>query len=543
VISERRQHERFEINLIAEATAYHQPDHYVGMTGNISQEGFNIECQNHDLKPGETLELNLKYPSSDLSASALVEIVWRKEAWYTCVVGIKFTSMEIEARSKIFELIAAEKVKPSESFHNDDEELKRSEVKWQAAFETVDDAIVFLDMEGKIQRCNKATLNLIGGPHHELAGHSLWEFTAGATQSVEECFTRMTDTHSQQSIVVPLRDRWFKFSFNSVFDEHDFVIGRVCVISDITDQKKLEEYSVKFEEMSQELTSERNKSRELLQRESKSKEYIPASDREAQLLNILKTIYLTIPLAFEDIANGSKKTIENGSFYDLTGLKRTYQVDNTSYGTAGMEYEHMSEVNIEGPMDKEFQHGMDQAATQGPSAEVENKGKSIRSYRPLAAVLAAVLLIAVFFTYKGMMKKPMIIVPATQAVHEDKREQIAVPDMARNRVVTVQKPDEKKLKLPEPKKNIRNAVRNPVPRKEVPREQPLEEFADSQKEQFIVYKELFNKNNRDVFNTSKAAAQIEDGAYQLENKTDTAALHIPPYHDFPNDLKAKRFAP
>ena len=461
--------------------------------------------------------------------------------------------MEIEARSKIFELIAAEKVKPSESFHYDDDELKRSEVKWQAAFETVDNAIIFLDMEGKIQRCNKATLNLIGEPHHELAGHSLWEFTAGATQSVEECFTRMTDTHSQESIVVPLRDRWFKFSFNSVFDEHDFVIGRVCVISDITDQKKLEEYSVKFEEMSQELTSERNKSRELLQRESK--EYIPASDREAQLLNILKTIYLTIPLAFEDIANGSQKTIENGSFYDLTGLKRKYQAENTSYGIAGMEYKHISGVNIEGPMDKELQHGMDQAATQGPSAEVENKGKSIRSYRPLAAVLAVVLLIAVFFTYKDMMKKPMIIVPATQAVHEDKRKQIAVPDMARDQGVTVQKtskpvervntPGKKKFKLPEPKKNIRSAGSSPVHRKEVPMEQPLEEFADSQKEQFIVYEELSNnnKNNRDVFHTSEAAAQIEDGAYQMGNKTDTATLRIPQYHDFPHDLKAKEFAP
>ncbi len=520
----------------------------MGVTGNISQEGFNLECQNHDFKPGETLEFNLKYPSSDLSASALVEIVWRKEAWYTCVVGIKFTSMEIEARSKIFELIAAEKVKPSESFHYDDEELKRSEGKWQAAFETVDNAIIFLDMECKIQRCNKAALNLIGEPHHELAGHSLWEFTAGATQSVGECFTRMTDTHSQESIVVPLRDRWFKFSFNSVFDEHDFVIGRVCVISDITDQKKLEEYSVKFEEMSQELTSERNKSRELLQRESK--EYIQASDREAQLLNILKTI----SIAFKDIANGSQKTIENGSFYDLTGLKRTYQVENTSYGTAGMEYEDISGVNIEGPMDKELQHGMDQAATQGPSAEVENKGKSIRSYRPLAAVLAVVLFIAVF-TYKDMMKKPMAIVPAAQAVHEDKKKQIAVPDMARARSVTVQKtsnsvkrvntPGKKKFKLPEPKKNIRTAVRHPAPRKEVPREQHLKEFADSQKEQFIVYEELSNnnKNNWDVFHTSEAAAQIEDGAYQLGNKTDTAALRIPHYYDFPHDLKSKEFAP
>lgn len=523
------------------------------MTGNISQEGFNLECQNHDLKPGETLELNLKYPSSDLSASALVEVVWRKEAWYTCVVGIKFASMDIEARSKIFELIAAEKVKPSESFDYDDEELKRSEVKWQAAFETVDDAIVFLDMEGKIQRCNKATLNLIGGPHHELAGHSLWEFTAGATQSVEECFTRMTDTHSQQSIAVPLRDRWFKFSFNSVFDEHHIVIGRVCVISDITDQKRLEEYSVKFEEMSQELTSERNNFRDLLQRESKK--YIQASDREAQLLNILKTIYLTIPLAFEDIANGSNKTIENGSFNDLTGSKRTYRVDNTYYRTAGMEYEHISGLNIEGPMDKELQHGMDQAATQGPSAEVENTGKSIRSYRTLATVLAVVLLFAVLFTFKDMMKETMIIVPATQAVHEDKREQIAAPDMARARGVTVQKtskpvervttPGKKNMKLPEPKKNIRSAGSGPVHRKEVPVEQRLEEFADSQQEQFIVYEELFNnnKNSRDVFHTSEAAAQIEDVAYQLENKTDTAALHIPPYHNFPHDLKAKRFAP
>ncbi|RJQ43942.1 MAG: PilZ domain-containing protein [Nitrospiraceae bacterium] len=106
-VKERRLVERYDVFLVAEfRTSKGLHDYSMGVIGDFSPEGFSLESQKHDLKPGETVELIIKHPRNDLSVSALGEIVWSGEAWYKCMAGIKFSEMDQGDRIKILELIS-----------------------------------------------------------------------------------------------------------------------------------------------------------------------------------------------------------------------------------------------------------------------------------------------------------------------------------------------------------------------------------------------------------------------------------------------------
>ncbi len=132
---EKRKFERSDIFLIVEFRQFNKTCEYsLGVMKNFSHEGFTIESQRYDLKPGEILELKLKHPRRDLSVSASGEIVWKKEAWYKCMMGIKFKEMDKETERKILELISKDRDMPIDSLLHDkiekavmrDEEEKES---------------------------------------------------------------------------------------------------------------------------------------------------------------------------------------------------------------------------------------------------------------------------------------------------------------------------------------------------------------------------------------------------------------------------------
>ena len=103
---EMRQFNRYDAILIAEARPFQKTQEYsVGITSNLSQDGFCFESQSLDPNPAEILEFKLTHPDSDLSVSALGEMVWKKEAWFHRKMGIKFSELEQAAKEKLLELV------------------------------------------------------------------------------------------------------------------------------------------------------------------------------------------------------------------------------------------------------------------------------------------------------------------------------------------------------------------------------------------------------------------------------------------------------
>lgn len=107
---EMRQFKRCDAILIAEFRPFKQSCEYsVGITSNFSQGGFCFESQSLNPKIGEILEFKLKHHQRDLSVSALGEIAWKKAAWYSNKIGIKFSEMGQETKGKLLELLSADR--------------------------------------------------------------------------------------------------------------------------------------------------------------------------------------------------------------------------------------------------------------------------------------------------------------------------------------------------------------------------------------------------------------------------------------------------
>jgi len=122
---EMRQFNRYDAILIAEARPFQKTQEYsVGITSNLSQDGFCFESQSLDPNPAEILEFKLTHPDSDLSVSALGEMVWKKEAWFHRKMGIKFSELEQAAKEKLLELVSTSRKHTELSTHGKESQNK-----------------------------------------------------------------------------------------------------------------------------------------------------------------------------------------------------------------------------------------------------------------------------------------------------------------------------------------------------------------------------------------------------------------------------------
>lgn len=83
-------------------------EYLLGIANNYSHKGISFEATCIESNPGEELELILKNPYSELSISAIGEMVWKLDGWYKCITGIKLKDLDQEAVNKIKALVPNE---------------------------------------------------------------------------------------------------------------------------------------------------------------------------------------------------------------------------------------------------------------------------------------------------------------------------------------------------------------------------------------------------------------------------------------------------
>lgn len=116
MIQERRKSQRSSIFLIVKFRNLKSlQQHSSGITANFSYEGIGLESQSINYGPGEILEIILKDPHSELSVPAEGEVVWRRDRWYKCQMGIKIRQDMVGTKSEISELLSNGNKKPAES--------------------------------------------------------------------------------------------------------------------------------------------------------------------------------------------------------------------------------------------------------------------------------------------------------------------------------------------------------------------------------------------------------------------------------------------
>jgi PAS domain S-box-containing protein/putative nucleotidyltransferase with HDIG domain len=127
--------------------------------------------------------------------------------------------------------------------------LRSISAEWRTTFDAISDNVYLLNTEGKIRRCNIAATKLLGKPFSEIIGQSCWKLVHGTSVPIKECpVMRMLVTHQRETMVLPLRGRWFEITADPVLDEADNIVGAVHVMTDITERKRAEKLLRQSEE-------------------------------------------------------------------------------------------------------------------------------------------------------------------------------------------------------------------------------------------------------------------------------------------------------
>jgi PAS domain S-box-containing protein len=112
---------------------------------------------------------------------------------------------------------------------------------WVATFDAITDAIAVLSREGRIVRCNRAALRVMGCSRAQAIGEDyrrVWSGAAGALPPDLPAVGRATGPFS---IEVTFGGRWYRLAVDPI-DDHDDPDGGdvVIVLTDITDIKRFE---------------------------------------------------------------------------------------------------------------------------------------------------------------------------------------------------------------------------------------------------------------------------------------------------------------
>ena len=122
------------------------------------------------------------------------------------------------------------------------EEISQAAASWQSTFDSVEDAIWVIDLNRRIQRCNRATEKIFGKNADLVVGSLCCEVAHQGTDPISACpFQKMLDNGRRASMQIVLDERWYEITVDPIFSTAGEISGAVHIVSDITDSKMAEE--------------------------------------------------------------------------------------------------------------------------------------------------------------------------------------------------------------------------------------------------------------------------------------------------------------
>ncbi len=117
----QRTFQRFDIFTVLEfKLLMANAETFTGITRNFSYEGFCLETQCVTFEPGDSLEVKLRHPHSDLTVSVPAYVVWKRNAdKFAYLMGMKFRETELDRRLRMLEIMSAAGDVPVDSFLSD----------------------------------------------------------------------------------------------------------------------------------------------------------------------------------------------------------------------------------------------------------------------------------------------------------------------------------------------------------------------------------------------------------------------------------------
>src|SRR5262249_43163932 len=111
---------------------------------------------------------------------------------------------------------------------------------WQATFDTISDGVLLLDGQGKGVQVNRTLERILGRSWSDLVGLDIPSLLGALPASEQPLFVRMLESGRRESRDVRLGDSWLRVSIDPIRDAGSVIKGGLCLVSDITSQKRLE---------------------------------------------------------------------------------------------------------------------------------------------------------------------------------------------------------------------------------------------------------------------------------------------------------------
>ncbi|MEX2263648.1 MAG: response regulator [Bryobacteraceae bacterium] len=108
---------------------------------------------------------------------------------------------------------------------------------WQATFDAINDGVAVLDSDGRVVRSNAALARLLAKTPVELSGSNCTQLIDGA----EELLHGVWRTGHRQEKDIRVGERCFHMAVDPVSGEIGGPNGAVCLISDVSERKRMEE--------------------------------------------------------------------------------------------------------------------------------------------------------------------------------------------------------------------------------------------------------------------------------------------------------------
>ena len=103
----RRKFNRFDSSLFIEFRPLKAVSSYfLGLTKNISCDGFSFRFQNVALEPGQRLQFKLRHPRNNMMLSFLGDVIWQEQKDIKYSAGVKFYDIKKKDKKLILKVIS-----------------------------------------------------------------------------------------------------------------------------------------------------------------------------------------------------------------------------------------------------------------------------------------------------------------------------------------------------------------------------------------------------------------------------------------------------
>ena len=165
--------------------------------------------------------------------------IWRHRKKDGSIIEVEISSHTLNFNGRRAKLILAIDVTERRLL---EQEIENAASEWRSTFDAMSDAILLMDLEGKIHRCNRAMADLVGKDFSEIIGRQCREIVHRTSIPIEMCPRElMKKTCKKEATVLQVGPRWFEVSVDPQFDGEGKLIGAVHIMTDITEQKHNQE--------------------------------------------------------------------------------------------------------------------------------------------------------------------------------------------------------------------------------------------------------------------------------------------------------------